>query len=99
MENRFARTVDVQTLGIDNEEADEIEPLSLSELFPRDSRDLDRLFPEPEIRQLFQDIVGDLEEVEQFKHRTDKQLEKERNSVRKAARGTGPNGWRSILRR
>jgi hypothetical protein len=99
MENRFAHSVEGPVLNVDNDVANEIEPLSLSELYPKDSRDLDRLFPEPEIRKLFQDIVGDLEEVERFRHRTDKQLEREQNSDRKEGRRAGPAGWKNILSR
>ena len=52
----------------------------LKELFPGDDRDLDDLFPETEIRQLFRDVVGGLASVDRFIQRTHKQLEGERRS-------------------
>ena len=38
----------------------------LNALFPEDRRDLDALFPEPEVKQLFIDISANLKRVSRF---------------------------------
>ena len=50
----------------------------LKTIFPKDNRNLDALFPESEIRELLQDVVVDLGEVERFVDRMDKELKVER---------------------
>ncbi|GEM_PF-2005017 len=61
------------------EGGEEFETPVLKELFPGDDRDLDELFPEAEIRQLFRDVVGGLASVDRFIQRTHKQLEGEQS--------------------
>ena len=38
----------------------------LNRLFPEDERDLDALFPEPEVKQLFIDVAANLKRVNRF---------------------------------
>jgi hypothetical protein len=52
----------------------------LNGIFPNDQRDLDELFPDPEIRQLLLDLRGDLQSVESFVVRIDKELKAERTA-------------------
>ncbi len=51
----------------------------LKNLFPNDNRDLDSLFPEPEMRRLLYHIAGDLRSVEKFVSRINADLKTERN--------------------
>ncbi len=68
-----------QTL-IKTEEATEadkelaVEPPSLNTLFPKDERDLDALFPEPEVKQLFIDVAANLKRVGRFVSRMEQDL-------------------------
>jgi hypothetical protein len=39
---------------------------SLNTLFPKDERDLDALFPEPEVKRLFFDVAANLKRVDRF---------------------------------
>jgi len=48
----------------ENQLADETS--SLNTLFPKDERDLDALFPEPEVKQLFIDVAANLKHVNRF---------------------------------
>jgi len=45
-----------------------------------DKRDLDRLFPDPETRQLLHEVAGDLREVERFVSRMNSELQAELKS-------------------
>jgi len=51
-----------------NEPEDQLSvpPVCLNTLFPEDRRDLDALFPEPEVKQLFVDISANLKRVTRF---------------------------------
>ncbi|MGO9121759.1 MAG: hypothetical protein ACLQPD_29630 [Desulfomonilaceae bacterium] len=46
----------------------------LNTLFPEDRRDLDALFPEPEVKQLFIDISANLKRVSRFVTRMEQDL-------------------------
>ena len=47
---------------------------SLNTLFPEDERDLDALFPEPEVKQLFIDVAANLKRVGRFVSRMEQDL-------------------------
>ena len=47
---------------------------SLNTLFPKDERDLDALFPEPEVKQLFIDVAANLKRVGRFVSRMEQDL-------------------------
>jgi hypothetical protein len=47
---------------------------SLNSLFPEDERDLDALFPEPEVKQLFIDVAANLKRVGRFVSRMEQDL-------------------------
>jgi hypothetical protein len=51
-----------------------VETPSLNTLFPKDERDLDALFPEPEVRQLFVDVAANLKRVGRFVSRMEQDL-------------------------
>ncbi len=60
-----------QTLIKTQESSEEGEELAadapcLNRLFPQDERDLDALFPEPEVKQLFIDVAANLKHVNRF---------------------------------
>jgi hypothetical protein len=59
----------------------------LNTLFPEDRRDLDALFPEPEVKQLFIDISANLKRVSRFVTRMEQDLTN-RASVTKGKRQT-----------
>ena len=54
----------------------------LSRAFPDEIRDLERLFPDPEIRQLLCEVAGDLNAVDRFIGRMNTELKAERASIR-----------------
>ena len=54
----------------------------LSNAFPGEARDLDELFPDPEIRRLLCEVAGDVAAVEKFVGRMDIELKAERASIR-----------------
>jgi hypothetical protein len=54
----------------------------LGKAFPREARDLDELFPDPEIRRLLCEVAGDLAAVEKFVGRMDTELKAERASIK-----------------
>ena len=56
------------------------EPPSLNTLFPKDERDLDALFPEPEVKQLFVDVAANLKRVGRFISRMEQDLPLNRGS-------------------
>jgi hypothetical protein len=47
---------------------------SLNTLYPKDERDLDALFPEPEVKQLFIDVAANLKRVNRFVSRMEQDL-------------------------
>ncbi len=49
---------------------------SLKNLFPEDKRDLDALFPEPEVKRLFMDISVNLKHVNRFITRIEQDMTK-----------------------
>jgi hypothetical protein len=51
-----------------------VAPVCLNTLFPEDRRDLDALFPEPEVKQLFVDISANLKRVNRFVTRMEQDL-------------------------
>jgi len=50
----------------DTEEELAAETPSLNTLYSKDERDLDALFPEPEVKQLFIDVAANLKRVSRF---------------------------------
>jgi len=67
----------IQTSTLESNEPEKelaVAPLCLNTLFPEDRRDLDALFPEPEVKQLFIDISANLKRVSRFVTRMEQDL-------------------------
>ncbi len=67
----------IQTSTRDSNEPEKelaVAPLCLNTLFPEDRRDLDALFPEPEVKQLFVEISANLKRVNRFVTRLEQDL-------------------------
>ncbi len=67
----------IQTSTRDSNEPEKelaVAPLCLNTLFPEDRRDLDALFPEPEVKQLFVEISANLKRVNRFVTRMEQDL-------------------------